>query len=81
MAKDILIVDDEADIRMLMTGILQDEGFETREAWDDATAFAAVSGRRPNVVILDIWLQGSEKDGLGILEALVRDTWPAGGDD
>lgn len=73
MAKDILIVDDEADIRMLMTGILQDEGFETREAWDDATAFAAVSGRRPNVVILDIWLQGSEKDGLGILEALVRD--------
>jgi len=73
MPNDILIVDDEADIRMLTAGILDDEGFETREAANSAEALAAIEGRRPNLVLLDIWLQGSELDGLGILKAVMRD--------
>ncbi|MBZ0324960.1 MAG: sigma-54 dependent transcriptional regulator [Alphaproteobacteria bacterium] len=73
MAHDILIVDDEADIRMLMTGILQDEGFATREAHDATSALAAVGARQPSLVLLDIWLQGSDMDGMEILRALHRD--------
>ncbi len=73
MAHDILIVDDEADIRMLIAGILNDEGMKTREAADADQAFAQVAARRPSLVVLDIWLQGSRLDGLGILEALKRE--------
>jgi len=73
MAHDILIVDDETDIRMLIAGILEDEGMRTREAGDSDQALAAVAARRPNLVILDIWLQGSKLDGLQILEVLKRD--------
>lgn len=73
MAHDILIVDDEADIRMLIAGILSDEGMKTREAGDANQAFAQVAARRPSLVILDIWLQGSKLDGLQILEGLKRD--------
>lgn len=73
MAHDILIVDDEADIRMLIAGILNDEGMKTREAADSTQAFAQVGARRPSLVILDIWLQGSKLDGLQILEGLKRD--------
>lgn len=73
MAHDILIVDDEADIRMLIAGILNDEGLKTREAADADQAFAQVSARRPSLVVLDIWLQGSRLDGLQILEQLMRD--------
>ena len=71
MALDILIVDDEADIRRLIAGILEDEGFESREAGDSVEAFEAIRKRQPNLIILDVWLQGSEYDGLQILE-LVR---------
>ena len=71
MALDILIVDDEADIRRLIAGILEDEGFESREAGNSAEAFEAIRKRQPNLIILDVWLQGSEYDGLQILE-LVR---------
>ena len=67
MAHDILIVDDETDIRVLTSGILEDEGYESREAADSASALAVVESRRPSLVLLDIWLQGSELDGLGIL--------------
>ena len=70
MAHDILIVDDEADIRVLTSGILQDEGYQTREAAGSEDALSAVEARRPNLVLLDIWLQGSELDGLGILKVL-----------
>ncbi len=70
MASDILIVDDEADIRMLTAGILEDEGFDTREAANSTAALAEVEARRPSLVLLDIWLQGSELDGLGILKAI-----------
>jgi two-component system nitrogen regulation response regulator NtrX len=70
MAHDILIVDDEADIRELVSGILQDEGYLTRTARDSDDAINAVSTRRPNLVFLDIWLQGSRLDGLQLLDAL-----------
>ena len=69
MAHDILIVDDEPDIRMLIDGILRDEGYDVRVAGDADTAIAAFRSRRPSLVILDVWLQGSRLDGLGLLEA------------
>jgi two-component system, NtrC family, nitrogen regulation response regulator NtrX len=68
MAYDILIVDDEPDIRLLIDGILADEGYETRGAADSDGAIAAFRMRRPSLVILDVWLQGSRLDGLGLLE-------------
>jgi|JI10StandDraft_1071094.scaffolds.fasta_scaffold18182_3 two-component system nitrogen regulation response regulator NtrX len=67
MAADILIIDDEADIRELIAGILQDEGFETRLAHNSDAALSEVALRRPSLVILDIWLQGSKLDGLDLL--------------
>jgi two-component system nitrogen regulation response regulator NtrX len=73
MASDILIVDDEADIRDLVAGILDDEGFSTRTARDSDTALAEIANRRPNLVFLDIWLQGSRLDGLQLLEQIKRD--------
>jgi two-component system nitrogen regulation response regulator NtrX len=63
-AAEILIVDDEADIRELVSGILQDEGYATRTAKNSDEALAAMATRRPNLVLLDIWLQGSALDGL-----------------
>jgi two-component system nitrogen regulation response regulator NtrX len=73
MAHDILVVDDEADIRMLMCGILKDEGYETREAGNAAQALAAIHSRQPTLVVLDIWLQGSELDGIAILKIIRRE--------
>ena len=70
MAYEILIVDDEPDIRMLIDGILSDEGYETRQAATSEATIAAFRVRRPSLVILDVWLQGSQLDGLGILKAL-----------
>ncbi len=70
MAADILVVDDEADIRQLIGGILEDEGYEARLAGDSDSALAAIAGRRPSMVILDIWLQGSKLDGLELLAVL-----------
>jgi len=73
MAHDILIVDDEADIRMLIGGILEDDGHQTRTAADSTAAIEAISTRRPSLVILDIWLQGSPLDGLEVLDIIKRD--------
>jgi two-component system nitrogen regulation response regulator NtrX len=73
MAHEILIVDDEPDIRALIDGILTDEGYETRQAHNSDSALAAFRARRPGLVVLDIWLQNSKLDGLGILEALHRE--------
>lgn len=70
MAHDILIVDDEADIRSLLAGILEDEGYDTRQARNSDEALEAVDIRRPDLVILDIWLENSTLDGLKILERL-----------
>jgi len=70
MAQEILIVDDEPDIRMLIEGVLSDEGYAVRQAGDSEAAVSAFRHRRPNLVILDVWLQGSRLDGLGILKVL-----------
>ena len=72
MAKEILIVDDESDIRMLTAGILEDEGYQTRQADGSEAALVSVENRRPDLVLLDIWLQGSELDGLEILRRIKK---------
>ncbi|MBS7539900.1 nitrogen assimilation response regulator NtrX [Ancylobacter lacus] len=73
MATDILIVDDEADIRGLVAGILEDEGYGARTAKDSDEALGAIESRRPNLIFLDIWLERSRLDGLQLLEAIKRD--------
>jgi len=73
MAHDILIVDDESDIRLLVGGLLTDEGYQTREAGDADAALNAIRARRPSMVLLDIWLQGSRVDGLTLLAEIKRD--------
>ncbi len=75
MTADILIVDDEADIRDLISDILKDAKYATRTSHNSDTAFKAIAERVPSVLVLDIWLQGSELDGLGILE-LVKKKYP-----
>jgi two-component system nitrogen regulation response regulator NtrX len=70
MAADILIVDDEADIRDLVAGILEDEGYSVRTAKDSDAALAAIATRRPNLVLLDIWLEDSKLDGLALLDVV-----------
>ncbi len=72
MASDILVVDDEADIRELISGILEDEGHRTRTAKDSDETLAAIEERRPSLVILDIWLQGSKLDGLDLLDRIKK---------
>jgi two-component system nitrogen regulation response regulator NtrX len=73
MASDILIVDDEADIRELVAGILSDEGHGTRTAAEADSALGEIAKRRPSLVFLDIWLQGSRMDGLALLDAIKRE--------
>ena len=75
MSAEILIVDDEPDICELVSGILQDEGYSTRTARDGDDALNAIKTRRPNLLFLDIWLQGSRLDGLQILDA-AKDQYP-----
>ncbi len=70
MASDILVVDDEEDIREIVSGILSDEGHETRTAHDSDSALAAISDRVPRLVFLDIWMQGSKLDGLALLDEI-----------
>ncbi len=70
MISDILVVDDEADIRELVAGILQDEGFSVRTARNSETALAAIKARKPALVVLDIWMTGGGMDGLELLDVL-----------
>ena len=72
MSLDILVVDDEQDIRELVAGVLEDEGYETRAAGDSDAALEAIAVRRPSLVLLDVWLQGSRLDGLELLEEIKR---------
>jgi two-component system nitrogen regulation response regulator NtrX len=72
MSVDILVVDDEADIRDLVTGLLEDEGFSPRAAANSDGAFAAVRDRLPALVVLDVWLQNSAMDGIEILQELKK---------
>ncbi len=69
MSIDILIVDDENDIRKLIKGILEDEGYTTRQANGSAKAYAEIEAKVPDLMILDIWLQVSDHDGLEILKS------------
>jgi len=68
MASDVLVVDDEADIRELVAGILADEGYAVRTANDSESALAAVRARKPALLILDIWMAGGGMDGLELLD-------------
>jgi len=68
MAADVLVVDDEADIRELVAGILSDEGYAVRTATDSESALAAIKARKPALLILDIWMQGGGMDGLELLD-------------
>ena len=70
---DILIVDDEEDIRELIAEILSDEGHDTRTSACADSTFKEINGRQPDLIILDIWLQGSRKDGIEVLKTVKRD--------
>lgn len=72
MALDILVVDDEEDIRDLVAGVLQDDGYESRTAASSDEALAAIADRRPSLVLLDVWLRGSKLDGLDLLDEIKR---------
>ena len=73
MAHDILVVDDEEDIRMLIGGVLEDEGYTTREAAEADAALASLRQRLPSLIILDVWLQGSRIDGLDLVDSIRRE--------
>src|SRR6185295_6600716 len=73
MSAEILIVDDEASIRGMIKGILEDEGYATRLAANSSQAYEFVAAGPPHLVILDIWLKDSEHDGLEILATLKKD--------
>jgi two-component system nitrogen regulation response regulator NtrX len=73
VSSEILVVDDEIDIRELMAGILSDEGYETRVASDSDGALRAIAQRRPHLIVLDVWLQGSRLDGIQVLDILKRE--------
>ena len=75
MAQDILVIDDEADIRDLVSGILEDDGHQVRAARDSDEALDAFKRRKPSLVVLDVWLQGSRIDGLELL-ALFKEIDP-----
>ena len=70
MALDILIVDDEHDIRELVAGVLNDDGYGTRTAATSDAALAALDERLPSLILLDVWLRGSSMDGLELLKAI-----------
>ena len=72
MALEVLVVDDEADIRDLVSGVLEDEGYSVRSAADSTAALDAIDDRRPSLVLLDVWLQGSKLDGLQLLEQIKK---------
>src|SRR3954471_22386151 len=70
MAADVLVVDDEVDIRELVAGILSDEGYAVRTASNSEAALAAISARKPALLVLDIWMQGGGMDGLELLDMI-----------
>jgi two-component system nitrogen regulation response regulator NtrX len=72
MALEVLVVDDEADIRDLVSGVLEDEGYSVRTAADSTAALEAIHDRRPSLLLLDVWLQGSRLDGLQLLQEVKR---------
>src|SRR5260221_2312784 len=73
VSSEILVVDDEIDIREMMAGMLADEGYEPRVAADSDGALHAIAQRRTHLVVLDVWLQGSRLDGIQVLDVLQRE--------
>jgi two-component system nitrogen regulation response regulator NtrX len=67
---DILVVDDEADIRDLVSGLLEDEGHSCRVASSSEEALAGIRARKPSLIVLDIWMQGGGMDGLELLDII-----------
>ncbi|SFR80690.1 sigma-54-dependent transcriptional regulator [Sphingomonas jatrophae] len=72
MALEVLVVDDEQDIRELVAGVLEDEGYTTRSAADADSALAALAERRPSLALLDVFLRNSRLDGLELLDEIKR---------
>jgi two-component system nitrogen regulation response regulator NtrX len=72
MALDVLVVDDEQDIRELVAGVLEDEGYQARVAANSDACLAALAERRPSLVLLDVWLKDSKLDGLDLLDEIKR---------
>ena len=72
MNNDILIVDDENDIRQLISGILEDNNFNTRIAWDITSVKLEVIKRIPSLILLDVWLEKSSADGIDILKIIFK---------
>src|SRR3982750_4093388 len=72
MALEVLVVDDGADIRELVSGVLEDEGYTVRSAADSGGTLEAIEDRRPSMVLLDVWLQGSKLDGIQLLQEIKR---------
>ncbi|MEO1967883.1 MAG: sigma-54 dependent transcriptional regulator [Sphingomonadaceae bacterium] len=70
MALEILVVDDERDIRELVAGVLSDDGYECRTAGDSSSALDEIDRKRPSLVLLDVWLHGSPMDGLEVLDEI-----------
>ncbi|MBX9896496.1 MAG: sigma-54 dependent transcriptional regulator [Qipengyuania sp.] len=70
MTLEILVVDDERDIRELVAGVLSDEGYACRTSGDSAGALEEIDRKRPSLVLLDVWLHGSPMDGLEVLDAI-----------
>ncbi len=73
MKHDVLIVEDETDIRMMIAGILEDEGYTVREAGTSEQAMEAIRNRLPGLIVLDVWLEGSSMDGIELLDLVKRD--------
>ena len=73
MSTEVLIVDDEEDIRILIADVLRDEGYEARVAGCSETAVEELKLRRPSLVLLDIWLEGSRQDGMELLETFKQE--------
>ena len=74
MTHDILIVEDEDDIREMIAGILSDEGYDVRMAATSEEALVSIKGRQPSLIVLDVWLKGSSMDGIELL-ALVKESY------
>ena len=72
MKYDILIVEDEDDIRAMIGGILEDDGYEVRLTATSAEAINSLKSRKPSLMILDVWLKGSAMDGIELLDSIKK---------
>lgn len=73
MTDTILVIDDEADIREVLSGIFEDEGYRVLKAAHSEQAFHLIEKEQPDLIVLDIWLENSDLDGVGILKQLKKE--------